>query len=153
LKPDYAEAFYNRGGAYEQNGQYELAVADYDQAIRLKPNDGAALVNRCWTRAVMGSSLDNALEDCTEALKLKQDNAVTFDTRALVELRMGKYQEALADYERALQKSPKLASALFGRGIVELRTGNAARGEADLAAAEAAKPGTIQRFGGYGVTP
>ena len=101
----------------------------------------------------MGSSLDNALDDCNEALKLKQDNAVTFDTRALVELRMGKYQEALADYERALQNSPKLASALFGRGIVELRTGNAARGQADIAAAEAAKPGIIQRFGRYGVTP
>ena len=65
----------------------------------------------------------------------------------------GKYQEALADYGRALQKNPKLASALLGRGIAELRTGSAARGQADIAAAEAAKPGIVQRFGRYGVTP
>jgi tetratricopeptide (TPR) repeat protein len=66
---------------------------------------------------------------------------------------MGKYEEALADYDRALQRSPKLASALFGRGIVELRTGNAAGGQADIAAAEAAKPGIVKRFGRYGLTP
>jgi tetratricopeptide (TPR) repeat protein len=66
---------------------------------------------------------------------------------------MGKYQEALADYERALQKSPKLASALLGRGIVELRNGNAVRGQADIDAAENAKPGITQRFDRYGVTP
>jgi tetratricopeptide (TPR) repeat protein len=37
LKPDYPEAFYNRGIAYDDLQEYEKAIADYSEAIRLKP--------------------------------------------------------------------------------------------------------------------
>ena len=31
LKPDYAEAYYNRGVAKSRLGEYEAALADYDR--------------------------------------------------------------------------------------------------------------------------
>jgi hypothetical protein len=36
LKPDYAAAFYNRGNARQDEGDLEGAIADYNEAIRLK---------------------------------------------------------------------------------------------------------------------
>jgi tetratricopeptide (TPR) repeat protein len=33
-----AEAFYNRGVAYDNKGQPDRAVEDHDQAVRLNPN-------------------------------------------------------------------------------------------------------------------
>src|SRR5262249_58160499 len=39
LKENIAIAFYNRAVAYENKEKYELAIADYSEAIRLNPND------------------------------------------------------------------------------------------------------------------
>ena len=50
LKPDYAEAYNNRGVAKRKLGQYEAAVADYDEAIRLKPDFAEAYSNRGHTK-------------------------------------------------------------------------------------------------------
>jgi len=64
---------------------------------------------------------------------------------------MGRFSEAIADYNFALTKNPNLASSLFGRGIAELRSGNSVVGEADLAAAEASTPGLAERFKKFGL--
>src|SRR5439155_22134056 len=39
LKPDFAEAYEERGYAYLRLNRYERAIHDFDAALRLKPND------------------------------------------------------------------------------------------------------------------
>lgn len=46
LKENVAIAYYNRALAYENKDDYARAVADYDEALRLNPNDGDALLYR-----------------------------------------------------------------------------------------------------------
>ena len=46
LKPDYTEAYNNRGVAKNDLGRHEEAIADYDEAIRLKPDSAEAYNNR-----------------------------------------------------------------------------------------------------------
>ena len=46
LKPDYAEAFNNRGATHYGTGDLEGALRDFDEAIRLKPDSALALSNR-----------------------------------------------------------------------------------------------------------
>jgi tetratricopeptide (TPR) repeat protein len=46
LKPDYAEAYNNRGAARSEENDLQGALADYDEAIRLKPDLAAAYNNR-----------------------------------------------------------------------------------------------------------
>src|SRR6516162_8015563 len=41
-----AIAYNNRGNAYTTKGEYDLAIKDYDQAIKLKANYPKALNNR-----------------------------------------------------------------------------------------------------------
>src|SRR5580704_1934195 len=38
LRPDYADAFYNRGISRKAKGDLEGALEDYSEAIRLKPD-------------------------------------------------------------------------------------------------------------------
>ena len=51
LAPAEASYFYERGLAHGQNKEPDLALADFDAAIKLKPDDVAALVARASVRA------------------------------------------------------------------------------------------------------
>src|SRR6516225_8179737 len=82
-----AEAFNNRGVGYRLKGDYDRAIADYSQAIKLKADFAAAFDNRCWARAVVGI-LKQALADCNEALRLMPNNVATLDSRGFVFLKM-----------------------------------------------------------------
>ena len=46
LKPDYAEAYNNRGNAYSDKGDFDHAIADFSKAIELKPDFPIAYNNR-----------------------------------------------------------------------------------------------------------
>jgi len=117
------------------------------------PSNYGAYVNRCWSRAVLGQDAGTAMEDCNQALKLSASGGEALDARAFLELKTGRFSDAVSDYGLALQKEPTRATALFGRAVAELRLGNKAKAQDDLAAAETAEPGITTRFARYGVTP
>src|SRR5262249_31402561 len=78
----------NGAQTYVNKGDYERALLDFDEAIRLKPTLGAVWNGRCWARAIVGE-LQAALTDCYEALRLEPNAAVTLDSRGLTYLKMG----------------------------------------------------------------
>ena len=45
---DEAAAHNNRGVTYENNNQHDLAIAEFDKAIQLKPDYALAYANRGW---------------------------------------------------------------------------------------------------------
>jgi tetratricopeptide (TPR) repeat protein len=71
LKPDYAEAYYNRGTAKTLIGDYETAIADFDEAIRLNPEFVEAHYNRSQTKVSL-SQIEGARYDLEIALKLAE---------------------------------------------------------------------------------
>ena len=44
--PELADAWNNRGNAYNRTGEYAKALADYDQSIKLKPDKAVYYNNR-----------------------------------------------------------------------------------------------------------
>ena len=80
LKPDYADAFNNRGIARQAKGDLDGALADYDEAIRLQPDYADAFNNRGIARYDQGD-LDGALADYNEAIRLKPDFALALSNR------------------------------------------------------------------------
>ncbi len=46
INPDNVEALVNRGSAYTEKGQYDLAIADIDKAIELDPENIITYYNR-----------------------------------------------------------------------------------------------------------
>ena len=52
LKPDFADAFYNRSLARHDKGDIEGALQDYNEAIRLEPDYAVAFNNRAWKAAL-----------------------------------------------------------------------------------------------------
>src|SRR2546428_7735648 len=65
-----AEAFNNRGVGYRLKGDYDRAIADYAQAIKLNGKLAAAFVNRGVAHDKKGD-FDHAIQDYDQAIKLK----------------------------------------------------------------------------------
>ena len=43
LKPDFLQAYSNRGAAYAEKGEFDKALKDFTKAIQLKPDLSEAL--------------------------------------------------------------------------------------------------------------
>ena len=105
-----------------------------------------ALSNRCWSKALVGEQLLQALADCNEALRLRPHHAATIANRAFVYLRLADPHRAIADYNAALELDPKNAHALHGRSIARRQSGDADAAEVDAAAAKLIRPDVSAEF-------
>jgi len=130
----------------------EVADAEYDFAHGAGELDG-----RCRARALSGSDLPLALADCNEALKHAAKSSPFFaeisDSRALVLLRLGRYDKSIADFDASLKIEAKDAWSLYGRGLAEMRTNQAPAGQADIAKARALSLKITDRFAKFGLLP
>ena len=110
-------------------------------------NDFNAL---CWEKATAGILLETAFDDCHEALKREPDEGAYLDSLALVELRLGNTDAAIADYTRAISKSSGAAS-FMGRALAYSRKGDRSRAVADLSKAVQLDPDSETRFAEFGL--
>jgi len=143
------------GGAYSRAGDFEPAIRTLDRWVASNPKseDLPRVLNaRCYARAAWGKELDAALADCDLAMRRDRTSEV-MENRGLVLLRMGRTDEAIAQYTAAIRAQPRAAPALYGRGLAELKKGDKAAGEADIAAAKAIAPGLAQQFQRFGLGP
>jgi tetratricopeptide (TPR) repeat protein/predicted aspartyl protease len=137
----------------ERLDKFDQSIANYDQWIAAHPDDSRqpiALNGRCWTRALAGRDLDLALKDCNAALR-REKAASYYDSRGLVELRMGQYDKAIADYNEALTLAPRAAWSLYGRGLAR-RHMNDPASQSDLKAAVAIDPELPGRAKALGIS-
>ncbi len=128
---------------YVRHRHWAEAIPHYDTWIDAHPKDDglwSSLNERCWARAMLGKDLDKALDDCNAALKKGPRNAEVLDSRGMVYLRLGRFQESVADYDAALKLQSKSPWSLYGRGLAKQRLGKQAEGDADIKAALAISP-------------
>ena len=139
LKPDFSEAYNNRGIARHGKGDLDGALADFAEAIRLTPDDPDAYSNRGNIRRLKGD-LDGALADFAEALRLKPDYADAYNNRGNARGNKGDLDGALADFAEALRLKPNYAEAYYNRGSARRATGDLDGALADFAEAIRLKP-------------
>jgi tetratricopeptide (TPR) repeat protein len=145
LNPKSTYAYNNRGATFQRMGDYARASADYGAATKLQPNNADARAARYWVRAAGGREVQQAINDCDQALKIKADQPDVRDIRGFVNLRLGKIDDAIKDYDAALKLDPKLAGALYGRGVAKMKKNDRAGGGADIASAKVCAPTSKRR--------
>jgi TolB-like protein/Tfp pilus assembly protein PilF len=69
LDPDLDFAHWAMGAAHLASGDCEMALAGFDRALQLNPNNSDALANRAWPLMFIGKS-EAAIEDLTRAMRL-----------------------------------------------------------------------------------
>ena len=122
LKPDYAEAYNNRGNAKVALGQHAEAIADYDEAIRLKPDYAEAYYIRGFAKGALGQYAE-AIVDFDEAIRLKPDYAEAYHFRGFAKGTLGRYAEAIVDFDEAIRLKPDFAEAYNNRGNAKAAAG------------------------------
>jgi tetratricopeptide (TPR) repeat protein len=117
MKPDYAEAYNNRGFAYYLKGDAERAIADYTRAIELRPNYPRAYNSRGVAYMAHGYGAAKAVPDFDRAIELKPDFRYAYINRANARLTSHPLL-ALQDFHRAGMYPERTVATLAGAILV-----------------------------------
>jgi tetratricopeptide (TPR) repeat protein len=130
--PNDAEAYLGRGDAYYEKKDYDKAIADYTQGIRLDPDfeayrfRGDAYFNK--------GDYDKAIADYSEALRLAPKMASYYFMRGNAHFNKGDYDKAIADYSEYIKRGGNSmayvvrgdaygAKGLYHTSIADYKTG------------------------------
>jgi len=129
-----AWALNRRGQLLADEGQKDLALADFQTALAADPKCWRALHNRGVTFA-QGGQFAEAFDDICTVIELNPKFAKAYSNRATLYVQAADIEKALADYDKAIELDPKLTPAMVGRGRVRHMQGRLAEALEDLTAA------------------
>jgi len=104
LDSENGEAFEQRGNVRMLVGEVEKAILDYDEAIRLLPENAMTY----YYRGVAWLKKDKAkcISDLSEAVRLNPELGIAFWTRSVARLGTKDYDGAMEDSDRAIELEP-----------------------------------------------
>ncbi len=114
-KLEFAETYFYRGSARQEQGDMTGAIEDYDKALELNPKLAEVYNNRGNARQEL-EKFDEAIKDYDEALKLNPKLAEVYNNRGNARQELKKFSEAIKDYDEALELNPRYANAYNNRG-------------------------------------
>ena len=113
-----AETYLTWGNTKYDLGNYTGAIADYDSAIRLKPDYANAYYNRGLAKDDLGQYFA-AIADYDIAIRLNPDYANAYNNRGIVKSNLGQHFAAIADFDIAIRLKPDHAEAYYNRGLAK----------------------------------
>jgi Flp pilus assembly protein TadD len=123
--------WYNLGNVYSDEQDYPRALSAYRRSLRIKPNYYRCRFNLANTLAAAGQT-EEADHAYLAAQELRKDDADLYNNRAVALLRLGREDEAVAGFNRALQLEPGKTSANLNLIIIFLQRGELEQAEAHL---------------------
>ena len=155
LGPVDAPAYYGRGVVYEKIGRYDEAIGDYTKAVELDPDYTLGYNNRAWVYTLKGD-YTRALEDVEKALaSIGEDDSfvlpIALTTRGNIYRNLERYDEAMADIERAIELNSDYYWAYYSRGLLYKELGKRKKAKSDFAyACDQGIPEACDALGGPG---
>lgn len=144
-----ASVYYLRGKAYHELQEYDRAIADYNEVMRLDPEFPLIFFRRglayCKSR-----DYDSAIADFSHSIKLSPLDTQSYTRRGLAYWYKRDYDRAIADHSKAISIDPKLAFAFSNRGDVYFDKQDYDRAIADYSDAIRLDPRNASAFSGRG---
>ena len=125
-----AAAYCFRGHGLTEKRQFDAALSDLNELIRLDPASACALTNRGRVYAFK-RDLDRAMADYDEAIRIDPTFALAYNNRGDAWFNKGDLDRAIADFSAAIKHNPSLAIAYGNRGYAYHRKRDMARAVAD----------------------
>ncbi|MHC5594492.1 MAG: tetratricopeptide repeat protein [Nostoc sp.] len=114
-----AEDFISLGGAKADKKDYQGAIANYNQALKINPNNPDAYFRRGAAYNEL-KDYPTAFKDFEQVIRLTPKNAIAYAYRGFVRAQLKDYQGALADGEKALSLNddPKSRTSAFAYAVL-----------------------------------
>ena len=109
-----SQAALERGKECWANKDYDSAVREFTEVIRLDPDCADAYFRRGWAHNCNDDN-DNAIKDCTVAIRLDPGNAGAYAVRAGSYLGKEDYDNVITDCTEAIRLSPNYGAAYYLR--------------------------------------
>ncbi len=127
--PSFVDAYLSRGLTYVKLRQAQPALDDFNEAIRLEPNNAKAYVQR----ARLNSDVAKALADFARAIELKPQDPEAYYYRGLLFEAAGDIPGAVADFTTIIEDvHPGCTEAYLRRGRIMLMSGSEKLGMRDF---------------------
>lgn len=100
--PEDAAAYFNRGNVHLEMGDYDLAIADFDHAIKVHPFNVWTYYNRGNVYSEMGDC-EQAIADYDMAITVNSHNEESYYFRGECLSKIGEKSKAISDLKTALE--------------------------------------------------
>ena len=130
---------------------YGGAIADYDKAIEIDPENADLYFNRALFKDARADE-EGALADYNKALEINPEHAGAYLSRGNVKRALGDYKGTLADYNKAIEFNPSNALAYDNRGIIKRVLGDYKGALADHNKAIELNPQYADTYNNHGAT-
>jgi tetratricopeptide (TPR) repeat protein len=102
--------------------EYKIALANYDQALKIEQNNYEGWYSRGFVIA-NSRNYEEAIISFDKSLAIKQDSYKTWYIRGIVLDHIGRYEEATVSYDKALELKPDDYQAWNAQGCTLLQLG------------------------------
>jgi tetratricopeptide (TPR) repeat protein len=109
----------NFGNAFSMEGKIQDAIGQYEQALRLKPDDPNIPFNLA-TALLDAGRFEEAIEYYEQALRINPNDARAHYSLGVAWVKLGQLSEAIGHFEQALRIEPDFAEAHVILGSVLL---------------------------------
>src|SRR5262249_11540081 len=127
-------AYVNRGNAYEEKGEFDRAIRDQDEAIRLDAKSFRAYLGRAAAYHDK-RDYDRAVRDYDQAVRLDPKSAHAYFGRGTAFREKRDYDRAIREYDDTLGLDPVYTAELTSRGLSRAGKGDNDGARADFNAA------------------
>lgn len=103
------------GESEVQQGNYEQALAHYNQAIEKESDYMDAFLNRAFVYSML-KDYEKAVSDYTKIIELNQNFVFAYLSRGSAFNKLKKFDEAMTDFNRVIELDPENSEAYNNRG-------------------------------------
>jgi lipoprotein NlpI len=128
-------AYYDRGLNWNKKKEWDKAIGDFNQALKINPKYQNAYISRGDALSEV-NQIDRAFADYNRAIEIDSSKAgLAYYNRGNRWRDKGDSDKSIADYSKAIELMPKYANAFAARGDIFLSKGDNNRALADYSEA------------------
>jgi tetratricopeptide (TPR) repeat protein len=138
-----------RGTGWAAKNDFNRAIADFDESLRLDPKNLVALSNRGAAWLLRGEPA-KAVADLDAVISLNPKNPAPFSARGALWRQLREFEKSIADLDEAIRLDPKQSQAYNNRALTWKDAGDYDRAIADLNEAIRLNPADEKAYGNRG---
>ena len=113
--------------------EYQKAMADIDNAVKLIPKERSVFINRAWLLWCMGNP-QQGIEDMLNAELIKPTESIRYFDFTSMHQQLAYWRQSANDLEKEIAVLPQNWASRFNRALIHERQGNYQRAIDDLSA-------------------